>query len=343
MSKKLLYFNLAIDESDTSLGFAINWIETIAENYDQVDVVSLRKVSNHNFSKSINIYGADKNNNKFNKYIYLYKKVKELCEENKYERCFSHMSPISIVVCGYLLKKNKIRTTLWFTHPGPKLGIKKLILFISFLISEYVVTASSTSFPIKSKKVNVIGHAIDLFKFQSEKNRHKLDNFLILSRISRSKNLEIALDAFLNSDFKDCSLDIIGGTLNVNDERYLKLLKNKYSSNNIKFLGKVDHSKLPDVLKKYDVHFNSAKNGFYDKSVLETLSCGIINFYMNDDFNVLFGNDEYNFKNTTQLSKKLNNLKNLSDDEFVDLQIKVKNKLNLHSLSTLLNRLKPYL
>ena len=343
MSKKLLYFNLAIDESDTSLGFAINWIETIAENYDQVDVVSLRKVSNHNFSKSINIYGADKNNNKFNKYIYLYKKVKELCEENKYERCFSHMSPISIVVCGYLLKKNKIRTTLWFTHPGPKLGIKKLILFISFLISEYVVTASSTSFPIKSKKVNVIGHAIDLFKFQSERNHHKLDNFLILSRISRSKNLEIALDAFLNSDFKDCSLDIIGGTLNVDDERYLKLLKNKYSSNNIKFLGKVDHSKLPDVLKKYDVHFNSAKNGFYDKSVLETLSCGIINFYMNDDFNVLFGNDEYNFKNTTQLSQKLNNLKNLSDNEFVELQIKVKNKLNHHSLSTLFNRLKPYL
>ena len=44
MSRKLLYFNLAIDESDTSLGFAINWIETIAENYDQVDVVSLRKL-----------------------------------------------------------------------------------------------------------------------------------------------------------------------------------------------------------------------------------------------------------------------------------------------------------
>ena len=52
-----------------------------------------------------------------------------------------------------------------------------------------------------------------------------LDNFLILSRISKSKNLETAIDAFLNSDFKDCSLDIIGGTLNVNDENYLKILK----------------------------------------------------------------------------------------------------------------------
>ena len=38
-----------------------------------------------------------------------------------------------------------------------------------------------------------------------------------------------------------------------------KILKYKYSSDNINFLGKVDHSKLPEVLKKYDVHFNSAK------------------------------------------------------------------------------------
>ena len=113
MSRKLLYFNLAIDESDTSLGFAINWIETIAENYDQVDVVSLRKTSNPNFSKSINIYGANKNNNKFNKYLYR-KKVKELCKENRYERCFSHMSPPDFYM-WILIEKNKIKTTLWFT------------------------------------------------------------------------------------------------------------------------------------------------------------------------------------------------------------------------------------
>ena len=46
MSKKLLYFNLALDENDTSLGFAIDWIKTIAKNYDHVDVVTLKKVSN---------------------------------------------------------------------------------------------------------------------------------------------------------------------------------------------------------------------------------------------------------------------------------------------------------
>ena len=36
MSKNLLYFNLAIDEKDTSLGFTIDWLNTIAEEFDQV-------------------------------------------------------------------------------------------------------------------------------------------------------------------------------------------------------------------------------------------------------------------------------------------------------------------
>ena len=53
MSKKLLYFNLALDENDTSLGFAIDWIKTIAKNYDHVDVVTLKKVSNLNFQENI--------------------------------------------------------------------------------------------------------------------------------------------------------------------------------------------------------------------------------------------------------------------------------------------------
>ena len=129
--------------------------------------------------------------------------------------------------------------------------------------------------------MSVIGHAVDLVNFSNKKEEYKLHNFLILSRISSSKNIEIAIDGFLNSKFKDRNLDIIGGPLNKNDEVYLAKLKNKYSSNNVNFLGKINHANLPEVLKNYDVHFNCAGNGFFDKSVLETLSSEIINFYVN--------------------------------------------------------------
>jgi len=343
MSNKLLYFNLAIDENDTSLGFAIDWIKTIAKNYDHVDVVTLKKVSDIKINENIKLYGAKPNKYKIYKYLYLFKKVRELTKENAYKRCFSHMSPISILVSSYFLKKNKIKSTLWFTHPGPKFGIKKLILFLSFVISENIVTASMTSFPIKSKKVSVIGHAVDLVNFSNKKENYKFHNFLILSRISSSKNIEIAIDGFLNSKFKNCRLDIIGGPLNKNDEAYFAQLKNKYSNNNVNFLGKIKHANLPEVLKNYDVHFNCAKNGFFDKSVLETLSCEIINFYVNKDFNILFKNNSFQFNDSKELVKKLDDLSNLSNEEIKDTVSSAKKELSHNSLNSLNIRLKPYL
>ena len=344
MNKKLLYFNLAIDEKDTSLGFAIDWIKHISNEFNHVDVVSLRVNSIPEFDNSINIYGLEPSNNKISKYLFFLKTVKQLINENNYDRCFSHMSPISVVLSYLYLKKSGIKTTLWFTHPGPKFGIKKLILYLSFLISEQVVTASNSSFPFKGKKVNVIGHAINFEKFNKSKTHYSFEKFLMLSRISKSKNLEVGIDSFLNSRFKNFSLDIIGGTLNKKDEKYLKFLQKKYKSKNINFLGKIDHKDLPEIISKYDVNINCAKRGFYDKSVLETLSMGIINFYRNDDFNSLFLEDhKFYFENVDELTKKMNSLVDLSHNDILEIFNELEIKLQKNSLSTLSKRLLSYL
>ena len=253
------------------------------------------------------------------------------------------MSPISIVIGYYLLSKNKIKTTLWFTHPSPKFGVKKIILFLSMLASESIVTASRNSFPFNSHKVNVIGHAIDLKNFTDKREKIKYENFLILSRISRSKNLEIAIESFLNSKFKESKLDIIGGTLNKNDENYLNELKKAYPQDNINFLGKVEYRNLPKLLKNYDVHFNCAQNGFFDKSVLETLSSQIINFYRNEDFNLFFNDDFFKFQDVEDLTYKLNMLSQMSIEETSKYFDRIETKLKMHSLSTLNQRLKSYL
>ena len=343
MNRKLLYFNLAIDSKDTSLGFAIKWIETISNNYDQVDVVTLRLSTNPNFSNNVNVYGPKKLDKKIYKYYYFFKQVKFLTSNNEYERCFSHMSPISVLIASYYLIKKRIKTTLWFTHPGPKFGLKKIILFMSLLISEQVVTASKTSFPFKSKKVHVIGHAIDLNIFSQNKKNLSINKFLILSRISKSKNIHTTIDSFLNSQYKNYPLDIIGGPLNSDDNEYLKILTNKYNQPNINFVGKIDYESLPNRLKDYDVHINNAPSGFFDKSVLETLSSGIINLYKNDDFNKLFNNNNnFHFKSSENLIEKLNNLNQLKND-FGDLLEVLNNELQENSLLTLNKRISKYL
>ena len=45
MSKdeKILVLNIATDSKDTSLGFAISWLNEFSKNYHEVDVITLNK------------------------------------------------------------------------------------------------------------------------------------------------------------------------------------------------------------------------------------------------------------------------------------------------------------
>ena len=345
MESNLLYLNLAIDKNDTSLGFASSWIEEISKLYSNIDVVTLRLGEIPELPKNVNLYGPKSSKNKFQKYIHLYKKIKNLLKTNNYNRCFSHMSAVSLFVASRLLNKHKIKSTLWFTHPGPSFGLKKLILFLAYKLSDNIVTASKTSFPFNSKKVNIIGHAIDTKNFRNIKNEYKIHNFLILSRISKSKNIEMSIDAFLNSKFKDKNLDIIGGPLNTNDEEYFNFLTRKYNNyQNINFKGKISHTKLPTMINNYDVNFNSAGDGFFDKSILETLSCGIINLYHNKDFDDIYGkySQRFYFDNEVELTNKINSLSTITTIDIENFFHEIKDRLNNHSLHTLAKRLKPY-
>ena len=346
MINRLLYLNLAIDTDDTSLGFATGWLKEISKNYDKVDVITLRKGSVPHISENINIYGPEASKRKFKKYFYLYKTAKYLLKVNSYEKCFSHMSPISLLVISSLLKKYNIKSILWFTHPGPSFGLKKLILYSTSKIVEQIITASNTSFPFMSNKVEVIGHAVDLSLFKKETVNFQFKNFLILSRISKSKNIEMSIDSFLDSDFKFQNLDIIGGPLNLKDKNYFNHLKEKYKEyTNINFIGKVSHANLPKILEKYDVNFNAAGEGFFDKSVLETLSIGIINFYRNPDFNSIYlkYSENFNFTDKKDLTIKINKLNTYNNDQMIEIFDGLRGELQIHSLKTLSTRLNKFL
>ena len=41
--KKVLVLNISTDSKDTSLGFAISWVNALSINYDNVDVITLNK------------------------------------------------------------------------------------------------------------------------------------------------------------------------------------------------------------------------------------------------------------------------------------------------------------
>jgi hypothetical protein len=342
--EKILIFNISTDSNNTSLGFAVNWINQLSEYYIEIDVVTLNKGATHMLNDNINVYSHD-SINKITKFIEIRKTIKNLLKNNEYRFCLSHMTTSLTLVSSTIFKFNNLQSILWYTHKGPTTFIKKIVLYLGALFSDRIITASENSFPLRFKKVTSIGHAINYEDFYRSRINTESKDFLILSRISRSKNIDESIQGFLNSVYGESqSITIVGGPLTKQDVEYESYLKNKYSVySNIRFAGSIPHPNLSKYIDKTRFHINNTPKGFYDKSVLETLSGGIINFYMNSEYDKNIHPEYLNilkFDGTKDdLTKSINLISKLEKDLLLEIIKFSQEKVKDESLKTLHHRI----
>ena len=344
-NEKILVLNIATDSKDTSLGFAISWLNEFSKNYLEVDVITLNKGDTSALNENINIYEINKNKSKLFAVSNFYKTINLLTKKNNYEFCFSHMSAIMMLASYPVLLIRKLKSIFWYTHAGPKNLFNKLILLKATLFASKIITASENSFPLKSKKVTPIGHAIDYKTFYKKIDSFSKKDFAIVSRISKSKNIEESIEGYLNSSAsKSGSILIIGGPLTNEDEDYYEYLLNIYKEHkNVSFIGPVPHSELVNYLKNVSFHINNTDKGFYDKSVLETSVNGIINFYKNIDYDKNIPSKyQENLKfdgSPSDLSNKISSIFSLDQNEFLEIIEHSQEEIKNESLDTLLKRI----
>ena len=342
--EKILIFNISTDSNNTSLGFAVNWINQLSEYYIEIDVVTLNKGATHMLNDNINVYSHD-SINKITKFIEIRKTIKNLLKNNEYRFCLSHMTTSLTLVSSTIFKFNNLQSILWYTHKGPTTFIKKIVLYLGALFSDRIITASENSFPLRFKKVTSIGHAINYEDFYRSRINTESKDFLILSRISRSKNIDESIQGFLNSVYGESqSITIVGGPLTKQDVEYESYLKDKYSVySNIRFAGSIPHPNLSKYIDKTRFHINNTPKGFYDKSVLETLSGGIINFYMNSEYDKNIHPEYLNilkFDGTKDdLTKSINLISKLEKDLLLEIIQFSQEKVKDESLKTLHHRI----
>ena len=342
--EKILIFNISTDSNNTSLGFAVNWINQLSEYYIEIDVVTLNKGATHMLNDNINVYSHD-SINKITKFIEIRKTIKNLLNNNEYKFCLSHMTTSLTLVSSTIFKFNNLQSILWYTHKGPTTFIKKIVLYLGALFSDRIITASENSFPLRFKKVTSIGHAINYEDFYRSRSNLESKDFLILSRISRSKNIDESIQGFLNSVYGESqNITIVGGPLTKQDVEYESYLKDKYSVySNIRFAGSIPHLNLSKYIDKTRFHINNTPMGFYDKSVLETLSGGIINFYMNSEYDKNIHPEYINilkFDGTKDdLTKSINLISKLEKDLLLEIIQFSQEKVKDESLKTLHDRI----
>ncbi|VAW32280.1 hypothetical protein MNBD_CPR01-599, partial [hydrothermal vent metagenome] len=198
---------------------------------------------------------------------------------------FVHMNPEYLILSGWLWRLTGRRTVLWYTHKSVNLKLR-----IATFFTNAICTASRESFRIKSNKVHVVGHGIDLEHFtqkthntpaqSTDKTRIPL-NVLTVGRLSQTKRIMEMLSAFdiLFARRQPFTFTIAGAPATKADIEYEKIVRNTVAKSayakRVTFLGAIAHKDIPRILKENNIFLNLSTTGSMDKAVLEALATGI--------------------------------------------------------------------
>lgn len=273
---KLLVITQIVDETDSNLGFFHNWLKKIASKVDHLYIICLKE-GVHSLPNNVTVLSLGKEKNvsqfeylwRFYGYIWRYR--------FDYDHVLVHMNPEYVVLAGWLWRRWNKKVLLWYMHKSVDLKLRIAEKFVT-----KIFTASPESFRLPSKKVQIVGHGIDLNEFATI-NKPQPGNISLctVSRITRSKDLKTVIRGV--AELKKISnvpvfLEIAGAPITLDDELYFtelkKLIIELALENSVKFLGGCNRTELAHVFGRNLIFVHSSQTGSMDKVVLEALANG---------------------------------------------------------------------
>jgi glycosyltransferase involved in cell wall biosynthesis len=285
---KILWFNLRVDRNRQGLAFAIDWLNSVAEQVERIDVITMQS-GEYQVRDNVHIYsiGKEKGYSEPRRAIEFYRLLWNLVSQHDYDACFAHMMPLFAVMAAPVLRVKHVPMVLWYTHKSVT-----VILRLAAMLVDRIVTASKESFRIESRKVRIIGHGIDTERFAlreyengslQDETSERPFTVLTVGRLSRIKRIELLLEAvdMFRQEYDDAPLclKIAGGPLTEKDQSYVAELKQYVEEHQLQdsvmFVGSVPFEDMVAYYQEADCFVSLSNTGSIDKVVLEAMSCGV--------------------------------------------------------------------
>jgi glycosyltransferase involved in cell wall biosynthesis len=210
----------------------------------------------------------------------------------EYDAVFVHMNPEYLIVAGPLWKILRKRVVLWYTHRQVNLKLRLALFFV-----DRVATAAPESFGIKSKKVAVLGHGVEVARFARVRPEplHEPLQIASVGRVTPIKHLETLVEALalLKERGRAARVSFIGAPSVPGDVAYETRLKTLACSrgveSEVEFTGAALYREMPERYAVADISINLAPTGGIDKAVLEAMAAGAIPLVANRAFAPYFG------------------------------------------------------
>ncbi|TSD05075.1 MAG: hypothetical protein Greene07147_787 [Parcubacteria group bacterium Greene0714_7] len=268
---KLLIVTQIVDKNDPILGFFHRWIEEFAKHVEHIEVICLKE-GKHKLPSNVHIHSIGKEQTTIIydsgllkrigygfRFLYLIWKLRK-----NYDTVLVHMNPEYVLLAGCFWKLWRKPVGLWYTHKSVNLKLR-----VAELFADTIFTASKESFRLPSKKLQVMGHGIDIEFFAPDEKVSRGNHLLSVGRLMPTKRHDLAIQRAKDAGL---ALRVVGdGPERDRLKAYAKELNAE-----VKFLGSLTQEQLLYEYQMACKLIHTSETGSLDKVVLEAAACGCL-------------------------------------------------------------------
>ncbi len=273
----MLFITQKWDERDSVLGFVPSWVSALGSRAQKMTVICLEEGSSTvPRTTTVLSLGKEHGATQMQRILRFYRLVWKYRKD--YDTVFVHMNPEYIILAGLLWRLLGKRVVLWYAH-----GTVTWELRVGAIFAHRILTSTSEGCQLRSKKIRVIGQAIDTELFRPADNNHSNIpiSLVVVGRISPSKGQLNTIYALkeLHSIGLGAHLTIIGEPVYESDREYQNKCTQYIRDNNLSqyvtFTGPQERHRLAEMLSSMTLCINMSTTGSLDKAGLEALSAGV--------------------------------------------------------------------
>jgi glycosyltransferase involved in cell wall biosynthesis len=272
---RLVFVTQTLDAEHPALAQTLDLVGALASRSDEV-VVLCQSVGAHPplpANVRVRVFGAGSRAGRGAAF------VKALAGElrRRPDAVLAHMVPVYVVLAAPLAKPLRVPLLLWYTH-----WHAGRLLRLAERLCQVVLSVDARSFPLPSRKVRGIGHAIDVELFSSGP-AHEAGarlRLLALGRTARWKGYETMLAALERG--VDAELEIRGPQLTADERAHAEELRRTVAdspvlSGRVRIEPPLPRAALPEILREADALLSATQpreGETLDKVVFEAAACG---------------------------------------------------------------------
>lgn len=343
---RVVMFSQKIDADDWLNSFTLEWVRALAAHVARLDVIAL-EYRRAELPENVTVYtlGKEKGASRVQELLTFQWLVARLAPQT--DVFFGHLTPRYTWLAAPLATLHHVPQALWYTHQhsGPELRL-------ALLVSRWIMTAAPGSFPIESKKVDIMGHGINAERF-TPGNIAPITPPLVLAvgRIAPIKHHHILLEAAarLRDRGYDAQFAIAGGVVTEEGVAYQAQLEKRIAELNLSdrftLLGGLKGEALVNQLHRASIVTNLSPAGLFDKAALEAMMTARPVLVTNAAFDDLLGEHVGMLRapapdDLDAVTARLAGLLDLTIEERAQIGAQLRERtLHAHSLDQLMERM----